>query len=64
MGDRVWDRFRVKEKIMHGWYYTGMIPFFEELVLFPACQEYRLLCRMVYGEHIISLDEAEKGVQL
>lgn len=19
---------------MHGWYYTGMIPFFEELVLF------------------------------
>lgn len=64
MGDRVWQRFRVKEKMMHGWYYTGMIPHFEELSDFPACMEYKTLCRMVYGKNIISLEEAQRGVQI
>lgn len=60
IGEQIWQRFRVKKKKMHGWYYTGMLPIFEELQEFPAYQEYKRLCGIVYGDHIIGLEEAQE----
>lgn len=49
VGEEVWQRFNVKERRMHAWYYTSMI---ESLAVFketPQYQEYVALCRQVFG---------------
>lgn len=50
IGDAIWQRFNVKEKEKHAWYYKSMIPLLEELKESPLYTEYVELCRMVFGE--------------
>lgn len=50
LGDEIWERFNVKEKEKHGWYYNTMIDLLRDLSEFPAYQEYVGLCRFVFGD--------------
>ena len=50
MGEEIWQRFNVKEKFLHAWYYLSMAEGLEELKDFPEYQEYVKLCGMVFGE--------------
>ena len=49
LGEHIWQRFNVKEKERHAWYYNSMIKLLEELCDYPQYQEYVKLCRMVFG---------------
>lgn len=49
IGDAVWERFNVKEKSMHAWYYCGIAKALEELSTHFYYDEYVLLCRKVFG---------------
>ena len=49
MGDAVWERFNVKEKNKHAWYYCGVAKALEELSGHFYYDEYMLLCRKVFG---------------
>ena len=51
IGDAVWERFNVKEKKMHAWYYCGIADALEELSTHFYYDEYMLLCRKVFGTH-------------
>ena len=51
IGDAVWERFNVKEKKMHAWYYCGIADALEELSTHFYYDEYVLLCRKVFGKH-------------
>lgn len=64
IGDKIWQRFRVKEKAFHAWYYTGMIECFKELRDYGVYAEYRSLCSLVFensrfGE-VISQEQIHK----
>ena len=50
IGDRLWERFRMKDKNMQGWYYLGMLKGFQSIDHFPAYQEYLTLARRIFGE--------------
>jgi len=50
VGEKLWQRFNVKEKEKHAWYYNSMIELLEELSDFPEYQEYAALCRRVFGD--------------
>lgn len=50
VGEQIWQRFNVKEKEMHAWYYTSMVELLSELKEYPEYQEYVRLCKMVFGE--------------
>lgn len=50
LGEEIWQRFNVKEKEKHAWYYRAMVELLKELEAFPAYQEYVILCRIVFGE--------------
>ncbi len=49
VGEKIWERFNVKEKEKHAWYYNSMVELLEELREFPEYQEYVRLCRRVFG---------------
>ena len=48
-GENIWERFNVKEKDKHAWYYNSMVDLLKELGDFPEYQEYVRLCRTVFG---------------
>lgn len=50
VGEQIWERFNVKEKEKHAWYYTSMIERLQELKATPQYQEYVELCVQVFGE--------------
>lgn len=50
MGEEIWNRFNVKEKELHAWYYLSMAEELKELDTFLEYQEYVRLCKMVFGE--------------
>lgn len=50
LGEEIWQRFNVKEKEKHAWYYRAMVELLRELESFPAYQEYVGLCRIVFGQ--------------
>lgn len=49
IGEQIWERFNVKEKAKHAWYYTSMVELLRELNQFPEYQEYVRLCGKVFG---------------
>lgn len=49
LGEEIWQRFNVKEKEKHAWYYTSMVSLLKELEEFPEYREYQDLCRLVFG---------------
>lgn len=48
-GEEVWHRFNEKDKLEHAWYYKGIAERLTELEGFPAYEEYKMLCRQVFG---------------
>lgn len=49
VGERVWERFNVKEKDKHAWYYQSMVYLLKDLADYPEYQEYVKLCSAVFG---------------
>lgn len=49
LGDKIWQRFNVKDKSQHAWYYTNIASLLRELESYPAYQEYQTLCVRVFG---------------
>ncbi|MEF9940084.1 MAG: HD domain-containing protein [Clostridium sp.] len=50
MGEDVWNRFHVKDKEQHAWYYLSMAEGLKELKPFPEYEEYVKLCHLVFGD--------------
>lgn len=50
MGEEVWERFNVKEKERHAWYYLSMAEALKDLEDYPEYGEYVDLCQLVFGE--------------
>ena len=48
-GEELWERFNVKEKEKHAWYYTSMKEALKELSGTAQYQEYTELCEQVFG---------------
>lgn len=49
LGEEIWQRFNVKDKKKHAWYYTSMVALLRELEDYPEYREYEQLCRLVFG---------------
>lgn len=49
VGDEVWERFNVKEKDSHRWYFESLLEALRELEAAPAYQEMRRLYEFVFG---------------
>lgn len=52
LGDRIWERFNMKDKMMQAWYYRGLCDSLKDMEKYT---EYRELCRLVeyvFGEEI------------
>ena len=50
LGDKLWERFNVKDPAMHGWYYGALVDSLSELCAYPAWQEYKQLVNEVFGK--------------
>lgn len=50
LGDKLWERFSVKDSAMHGWYYGSLADGLSELCAYPAWQEYKQLVNEVFGK--------------
>ena len=50
VGEGLWERFNVRQKELHAWYYISMIDLLKDLNAMPEYQEYVTLCRLVFGE--------------
>lgn len=48
-GEELWQRFNVKEKSLHAWYYNSMKERLQELSDTPQYREYAALCAQVFG---------------
>ena len=49
IGDKLWERFNVKDKTMQGWYYKGLVECFEEIKNTREYKEYKKLVEQVFG---------------
>ena len=49
IGNELWNRFNVKDKSLHGWYYKGLLDSFELLEDTNAYSEYKELVTKVFG---------------
>lgn len=49
VGEEIWQRFNVKEKKLHAWYYTSMVELLKDFEGTPEYGEYVSLCRKVFG---------------
>ena len=49
MGDEVWQRFNEKDKSQHAWYYLSIAEYLSDLEKFAVYQEYKALCKYVFG---------------
>lgn len=48
-GDKLWERFNVKDKEKQSWYYKGIKKSLKELENYPEYKEYVQLCDKVFG---------------
>lgn len=48
IGDKIWDRFHVKNKKDHEWHYRGLLSAFEELNTTHAYKEFKFLINKVF----------------
>lgn len=49
LGEQVWERFHVKDKAMHAWYYTSIVEATKDLSDTPAWQELDALVRRTFA---------------
>ena len=50
VGDKLWDRFKMKDKDTIGWYYKGLRDSLEDLKDLDAFKEYSMLVDKVFGK--------------
>ena len=50
LGEGLWERFNVSDKMEHAWYYRGIADCLVSLEKYPAYKEYRKLVEKVFGE--------------
>ncbi|MGN0690584.1 MAG: HD domain-containing protein [Oscillospiraceae bacterium] len=50
-GDKMWDKFNMKDKNAHKWYYKSLIDIFRCFCETAAYKEYVKLCDEVFGKH-------------
>ena len=49
VGETLWDRFRMKDKQIIGWYYIGLMDSLKDLKGLPAYEEYCELVKKIFG---------------
>jgi myo-inositol-1(or 4)-monophosphatase len=49
IGEKLWERFNVKDKEMHEWYYNGLVSSLESLKGFRSYKEFKNLVINVFG---------------
>lgn len=49
IGEKLWERFNVKDKNMHKWYYTGLVEALDSLSEYDAYKEFKELVSRVFG---------------
>ena len=49
VGDEIWNKFRMRDKQMHAWYYRSVFESFREFSEYPFYEEYRMLWQKVFG---------------
>jgi GTP diphosphokinase / guanosine-3',5'-bis(diphosphate) 3'-diphosphatase len=49
LGEAVWDRFNVKEKALHGWYYNGLVDCLVCLEDYGAYKEFKDIVSEIFG---------------
>ncbi len=47
-GERLWSRFRVTDKSLHGWYYKSLREQLSDLMEYPAYQEFSQLIDKIF----------------
>ena len=52
VGERIWQRFNMKDKEKQGWYYRGLCDSLADLVVFPEYAEFCDLVDRVFGNVI------------
>ena len=52
IGDAVWNRFNMKKKEKHFWYYSEILKSLEELSGFPAWKEFEWLLKALFPEYM------------
>ena len=50
VGEKLWDRFYVKDKKLHGWYYMGLRDALTSLESYEAYREFRALAGSLFGD--------------
>lgn len=50
IGDELWNRFNIKDKKKHGWYYCSFIDLMKEFEGQTAYDEYKEKCAEIFGE--------------
>ena len=50
VGEKIWDRFNVKDKKLHGWYYMGIRDCLSSLEPYEAYKEYKWLVNDMFGD--------------
>lgn len=49
LGDKLWERFNVKDKNEHAWYYSSIVNLLSDLKEYPAWKEYKELVDKVFN---------------
>ena len=49
IGDEIWQKFNVRDKKLHAWYYESMVGIFADFEENPLYQEYLMLMGKVFG---------------
>ena len=49
IGDELWEKFNVKDKNLHKWYYSGLVDSLSYLSEYSAYQEFKSLVGEVFG---------------
>jgi len=50
IGDKLWERFNVKDKNEHKWYYSGLVDSLSYLSEYNAYQEFKRLVDKVFDK--------------
>lgn len=50
IGDKLWERFNVKDKNEHKWYYSGLVDSISYLSEYNAYHEFKILVDKVFGK--------------
>ena len=52
MGENLWDKFNVKDKSQHSWYYTGILKNIKQLCNTTEYEEFQQLLLVVFNQQV------------